>query len=127
MVSFDTYFFRDLSILTCSIPILWLLRVKFGVPLLSCLFFPPLFFCWFEVIYIFFLLMRKVGPELTSVSVFLCFTCGTPPQHGLMSSVGPHPGSECANPTTTPPGQPRSYILYDCSFGDYFSNFNMHY
>ena len=31
--------------------------------------------------------VRKIGPELTPVPVFLYFACGTPAQHGLMSSV----------------------------------------
>ena len=38
--------------------------------------------------------MRKIGPELTSVPVFLHFVCVSPPQHGLMSDVGPCPGSK---------------------------------
>ena len=32
-------------------------------------------------------LVRKIGPELTSVTIFLYFVCGTLPQHGLMNSV----------------------------------------
>ena len=28
------------------------------------------------------LLLRKVGPELTSVPIFLYFVCGSLPQHG---------------------------------------------
>ena len=32
-------------------------------------------------------LVRKMGPERTSVPIFLYFVCGTLPQHGLMSSV----------------------------------------
>lgn len=31
--------------------------------------------------------LRKIGPELTSLPVFLSFICGTLPQHGLMSDV----------------------------------------
>ena len=31
--------------------------------------------------------MRKIGPELTSVPIFLYFICGMLPQHGLMSGV----------------------------------------
>ena len=51
----------------------------------------------FVVIVVFFL-VRKIGPELTSVTVFFYFVGGSPPQHGLMSGVGPHPGSKPANP-----------------------------
>ena len=32
-------------------------------------------------------LVRKTGPELASVPIFLCFVCGIPPQHGLTSGV----------------------------------------
>uniref|UniRef100_A0A3Q2LPQ3 MOB kinase activator 3A n=1 Tax=Equus caballus TaxID=9796 RepID=A0A3Q2LPQ3_HORSE len=32
--------------------------------------------------FVFFILVRKIGPELTSVPVFLYFVCGLPPQHG---------------------------------------------
>ena len=31
--------------------------------------------------------LRKIHTELTSVPVFFYFVCGSPPQHGLMSSV----------------------------------------
>ena len=60
-------------------------RAKKWAPLLdrSCSFLfllPSLFFCLF-------VLVRKIGPELTSVPVFLCFVCGMPPQHGLMSGL----------------------------------------
>ena len=34
-----------------------------------------------------FFLVRKNDTELTSMPVFLCFVCGTPPQHALTSSV----------------------------------------
>ena len=60
--------------------------------------------------------LRKIGTELISVSVFLYFVCRLLPQHGLMSGVGLHPGSEPVNPglpkwstlnlITMPPGQP---------------------
>ena len=30
---------------------------------------------------------RKLGPDLTSVLIFLHFVCGTPPQHGSMRGV----------------------------------------
>ena len=36
------------------------------------------------------LLARKIGPELTSVPIFLYFVCGSWPQHGLMSSACVH-------------------------------------
>ena len=60
-------------------------------------------------------LVRKIGPELTSVPIFPYFICGTPPHHGLMSGVGWCLGSEPvskplatevehANLTTTPQG-----------------------
>ena len=43
--------------------------------------------------------VKKVGLELISLPIFLYFVCGSPPQHGLMSSVvGPHSGSKPANP-----------------------------
>ena len=51
------------------------------------------FFCeedcpWANVSYqSFSFCLRKIVPELTSVPVFLYFVYGTPPQHGLMSSV----------------------------------------
>ena len=34
--------------------------------------------------------VRKIGPELTSVPIFLYFVWGMPPQHGLMSGVYVH-------------------------------------
>ena len=34
-----------------------------------------------------FFLVRKIGPVLTSMPIFLYFVCGMLPQHGLMSSV----------------------------------------
>ena len=34
-----------------------------------------------------FFLLKKIGPELTSVPVFLYVVCGMLPQHGLMSGV----------------------------------------
>ena len=39
--------------------------------------------CWT----FFFFLVRRIVPELTSMPILLCFVCGTPPQHGLMSGV----------------------------------------
>ena len=39
--------------------------------------FLSMFFCLF--------LVRKIGPELTSVPIFLYFVYGSPPQPGLMS------------------------------------------
>ena len=60
--------------------------------------------------------MRKIGPELTSVPIFLYFVSGMPPQHGLMSGVyvltqiGTHEPQaaevDLVNVTTMPPGQP---------------------
>ena len=38
----------------------------------------------------FFFLVKKIGPQLTSVPVFLYFVCGMPPRHGLMSGVLVH-------------------------------------
>ena len=35
-------------------------------------------------------LVRKMGPELTSVPIFLYFICGMVPQHGLMSGMSVH-------------------------------------
>ena len=46
----------------------------------------------------FFLLVKKIGPELTSVLIFLYFVCGMPPRHGLMIGVGPRLGSKPENP-----------------------------
>ena len=40
----------------------------------------------------------KIGPELTSVPIFLFFICGMLSQHGLTRGVGPHLGSEPENP-----------------------------
>ena len=37
--------------------------------------------------FLFLFLLRKIGPELTSVPIFLYFVCGTQSQHGLMSGV----------------------------------------
>ena len=31
--------------------------------------------------------VRKIGPELTLVPIFLNFVCGMPPQHSLMNGV----------------------------------------
>ena len=45
----------------------------------------------------FFLCLRKISPELTSVLVFLYFVCGMLPQHGLMSGAGPPLGSGPVN------------------------------
>ena len=45
---------------------------------------------WFFVLFVsFFLifLVRKIGPQLTSVPISLYFVCGMLPQHGLMSGV----------------------------------------
>ena len=47
---------------------------------------------WVKTINNFFVCVRKIGPELTSVPIFLYCVCGTPPQHGLNS------GSEPVNP-----------------------------
>ena len=44
-------------------------------------------------------LLRKIGPELTSVSIFLYFICETPTTAWLDAPcTGPHLGSELANP-----------------------------
>ena len=45
--------------------------------------------------FIFFILLRKIHPELTSVAIFLHFVCGLLPQQ---SGVGLHPGSKPTNP-----------------------------
>ena len=63
--------------------------------------------------------MRKIVPELTFVPILLHFTCGMPPQHGLMSSVLVHAQdlnlrtpchqAEHTSLTIMPPGQtPKS-------------------
>ena len=41
----------------------------------------------FNFVFFFLFLVRRTGPEPTSVPVFLCFVCGMPPEHGLTSSV----------------------------------------
>ena len=47
----------------------------------------------------FFFFLRKIGPELTSVPIFLYFICETPATAWLDKwYVGPHLGSEPANP-----------------------------
>ena len=46
-----------------------------------------------------FFFLRKIGPELTSVPVFLYFICGTPATAWLDKwSQRPYPGSKPANP-----------------------------
>ena len=43
--------------------------------------------------------LRKIGPELTSVPMFLYYICGTPTTAWLdKRCVGPHLGSELASP-----------------------------
>ena len=42
--------------------------------------------------------MRKIGPELTSVPIFFYFVRGSLPWHGLMSGVGPPPGTQTHKP-----------------------------
>ena len=44
-----------------------------------------------------FFLLRKIVPELTSVPMFLYCVCGLPPQHDLLSGVGPCLGSKRVN------------------------------
>ena len=40
-----------------------------------------------QLLLLLFLCARKIGPELTSVPIFLYFVCGNPPQNGLMSGA----------------------------------------
>ena len=41
-----------------------------------------------DILFIYFiLLVRKIGPELTSVPIFLHFVCGMLLQHGFMTGV----------------------------------------
>ena len=66
--------------------------------------------------------MRKIGPELTSMPIFLYFMWDVP-QHGLMSTARSAPRiqtckpqaakAECVNLTTTPLGQPQQYLLFE--------------
>ena len=42
---------------------------------------------FFECSLFFLFLVRKIGPELTSVPIFLYFVCGMLPQQGLMSGA----------------------------------------
>ena len=51
----------------------WIFKAEF-YPLTSNLFY-------------FIFLVRKIGPELTSMPIFLYFVHGMLPQHGLMSGV----------------------------------------
>ena len=72
----------------------------------QCVFYSPLLF--------FFSFLRKIGPELTSVAIFLYFICGMLPQHGLISGARSTPRIwtgepwaakvEHENLTTIPPG-----------------------
>lgn len=60
--------------------------------------------------------LRKVFPELRAVPVFLCFVCGTPAKHGLISDVQVCTQDQTGEPqaaeaehmtlTTMTPGQP---------------------
>ena len=70
---------------------------------------------------VFVLFLRRIGPELTSVLIFLYFLCGTLPRHGLMSSVvGPLPDpnlqtwameAKHQDVTVMPPGWPQTYVF----------------
>ena len=99
-------------------------------PYLMTLFMPKIPF--FNVakmyfIYLFFW-VRKIGPELTSVPIFLYFVCGMLLQHGFMN-VGrsaprtrtPYPWAteaEHVNLTNTPPGRPQKmyFLTKDCQY-----------
>ena len=71
--------------------------------------------------------LRKIGPELTSVPIFLYSMCGTPATAWLDKSwAGPHPGSELAKPwateeaervnlTAMPLGQPLNFAFSKCN------------
>ena len=48
-----------------------------------------------------FFLVRRIGPELASVPVFLYFPCGTLPQHGLTSGARSAPGIRTYEPRAT--------------------------
>ena len=67
----------------------WYLFYTLGYnPKFSALAIPRLFF--FKDLFIYnlkIILVRKTGPELTSVPIFLYCLCGMLPQHGLRSSV----------------------------------------
>ena len=72
---------------------------------------------------VFFFLLRKICPELTSMSIFLYFVCGLALQHGLVSRVSPAWGSEPRMPTaevepvnltTGPQGWPQ-VLLFNCN------------
>ena len=52
-----------------------------------------------EGCFLFLFFLRKTGPELTSMPIFLYFIYGTPATAWLdMWCVGLHPGSELVNP-----------------------------
>ena len=93
---------------------------------MDCTYFSELVICFLTLllkfIYLFIFLVRKIGPELTSVPVFLHFVCGLLPQHGLMRGVGPHLVCEPTNTgllkqsardlTIVPQGWPLKLIYY---------------
>ena len=60
---------------------IWSLLIQIAI---ACFPFFPFLFLRFVF------LVRKIVPELTSVTIFLYFVCGTPPQHSLMNRVKVH-------------------------------------
>ena len=85
-------------------------------------FFWDLYFCYhtyniFNYQSSFFSLVRKIGPELTSVPIFLYFVCGTLPQRGwekYVSARDPNPGCQRGTRgtlTTQPWAGPKVCIL----------------
>ena len=83
------------------------------------------FFFKCSFFFYFFILARKIGPELTSAPIFLHFARGTPPQHGLMSGARStfeiwtcEPWAneaECVNLTAVPPGRPLMCLFFSGS------------
>ena len=83
---------------------------------------------YFIYLFIFIILLRKICSELTSVTIFLYFVCGSLPLAWLMSGAGPHPGSKpvnlgcwslrsTPNLTTRPWGHSPGYFIIVRSYG----------
>ena len=77
-------------------------HLAMGQPLMCFFFFfwGTLVLSWHLLpILLFLFLLRKPGPELTSVPIFLYFICGMPATAWLdKRCIGPHLGSELVNP-----------------------------
>ena len=73
-------------------------------------------------------LLRRTGPELTSMPIFLYFICGMPttawPAPRIRTGKPRATESEPENLTAVPPGQPPSLELLDSSFHGPYVKFN---